>query len=284
MLNKLLKHEYKATARFFLPAYGIFAALLGIQRLSMLAFDRFKDMKGFLASILNFTTDLMTVVTVLGFFALLACPIVYAAVRFYKNMLGDEGYLTFTLPVTTGKNIMAKFLTSMSWILVTVLVTALCGFLYALTYDAAEVWEFFRTLGGTLSEGMRLLGGWMVVAVVLFLAAVLSQLSSNLLLLYNAMSIGQTASHHKLLASAGAYVGGYFGISLVIQCIAIGGFFFFGGDLIEWLNSASYAFTAVQGCQAVCLLLLIISVGYILVSVLFYFLSRYFLGKKLNLA
>ena len=35
--------------------------------------------------------------------------------RFYKSLLGDEGYLMFTIPVKAWQNILNKLLVSMLW-------------------------------------------------------------------------------------------------------------------------------------------------------------------------
>ena len=35
--------------------------------------------------------------------------------RFYHNLLGNEGYLMFALPVSTSEHIIAKILTALIW-------------------------------------------------------------------------------------------------------------------------------------------------------------------------
>lgn len=282
MLSKLMKHEYKATARFFLPAYGIFAALLVVQRLSMLAFDNLGKVPEIVDRIVGFTTGLFSVLTVLGFIGLVVCPMVYAVIRFWRNMIGDEGYLTHTLPVSTGRSIMAKFLVGGSWELVTFLVTILLGILYALSCDAGSVGDFFAGLGRVFSEGWQALGGWLILLLVLIVLSVLAQVGYNFMAAYSAMSMGQTANRHKLLASAGIYVGISFATTSVVQILMIALGTIFGSQLME--SFEFFMITSVGVCQFVCCVLAICLVFNVLMAALHFFLGRHFLRKKLNLA
>ena len=49
------------------------------------------------------------------FIGLMVITFVVCIIRFYKSLLGDEGYLMFTLPVETWKHIFNKLLIAMMW-------------------------------------------------------------------------------------------------------------------------------------------------------------------------
>ena len=69
--------------------------------------------------------------------AIVACSIavtVYVAVRYYKNIYTDEGYLTNTLPVTARQIVLSKLFTSIIWTMLTGIVVSLS--VLSLTYTA----------------------------------------------------------------------------------------------------------------------------------------------------
>lgn len=103
MLAKLIKYELGATARVFLPLYAI---ILIVSLLNSL--------------FLSFRLTMMTVgasaVLVSLFLAMAVIVIVIAIQRYHRNLFGDEGYLTNTLPVRSSSLIWSKLLTTLLWI------------------------------------------------------------------------------------------------------------------------------------------------------------------------
>lgn len=289
MLKKLMKHEFRATRRFFLPAYVIFAVLLVVERLSLLAMPAVEKSDGILGAMVGVTMTLITAITVIGLIVLMAAPVIYNIIRFYRNMLGDEGYLTFTLPVSTGQLIGSKLLTAVVWEILTGIVVILCGGAFLATLDVQSTREFFEMAGKVWNEVWCAVGGWTIVLVVVILFAMFSQLFVQMLTLYTSMSIGQCAGKHRLLASAGCYVGincitsWLLQIPMSILTVAMG-----NEQLIDWLdqiltealNTSNYVFFS----QIMVVILLIAILGNALLGTVHYFLSRYFLTKKLNLA
>ena len=96
MLKKLLKHEFRATARTY---GGLYLALLAVSVL-------------FGASIRGWNgTNSDAYSTAVGLLSL-----AYTAVqRFYGNLLGREGYLMHTLPVTEAQLVGAKLISGTVW-------------------------------------------------------------------------------------------------------------------------------------------------------------------------
>lgn len=282
MLKKLLKQEYKATGRFFLPAYAIFAALLVIERLSMLAATNLAKAGDLAGQIAEIFVGLFTAVTVLGLIVMILSPFIYATVRFYRNMLGDEGYLMHTLPVTASQHLWAKLLTAGSWEVITILVMAAYGSLFFLTVDPAQTAAFFQGLGDLFAQGFQALGAWMLLLILLTLAALLLQMGHNLLSLYSAMSIGQTAAKHKLLSSAAAYLGIQFATATLLQLLGLSMVLSAGQWWIHFMEDGLPTSSLI--CRYVCILLLAVCLINALLAALHFFLSRHMLTKKLNLA
>ena len=90
MLGKLLKYELKATSRVFIPLY---IAILVVSIVNGLSLN---------LEILNIQ-GLATIVLMCLFISLFVITIVVTIQRFNKNLLKDEGYLMFTLPVNSIK-------------------------------------------------------------------------------------------------------------------------------------------------------------------------------------
>lgn len=138
MLGKLLKQDFRATARIMLPLYaavpvlGLFTNL--ITRLC-------ENQNGFLIRTIG---ALVSFVFSLSLIAAVVTTVVLMILRFYRNLMTDEGYLMFTLPVSTTELIFSKLIVSIVWFLGTFAVDAL-GLLLS------------GTLGGTrISSGFGL--------------------------------------------------------------------------------------------------------------------------------
>ena len=97
---KLLKYEWKACARTCLPMYAAVLLLAVVNRLTMT--DRIQEL------MYGIPTALLALLYVAVMVAVLVVTEVILIQRFYKSLLGDEGYLMFTLPVTVSQHIWAK--------------------------------------------------------------------------------------------------------------------------------------------------------------------------------
>ena len=116
MLGKLLKYEFKATSRILLPLYGallIFAFIVKIFIGTKLDGVNMDFLGGIPAVVSIFTYGAtMAAVFIVTIFIIIQ--------RFYKNLLGDEGYLMNTLPVSTTSNISSKLISAIIWSLVSI--------------------------------------------------------------------------------------------------------------------------------------------------------------------
>ncbi len=133
MLSKLMKHELRATKRTMLPAILILlAASLGAR----FGLTSFMDSNNEALILLG---SLLTMAYVIFTFGLIIACAVLMVVRFYKNMMGDEGYLMFTLPVSIHQHIWSKLLTSTLWMVLCGITIVVSAFLlvagYAIDFD-----------------------------------------------------------------------------------------------------------------------------------------------------
>lgn len=109
MLIKLIKHDIKSSYRDLFPLY------LGLLLFAVIA-----------AISVNPEREWLSVVTILPFFALFIATTVIltlTVIKLFTNRLySKEGYLTFTLPVTTLETFLSKIITAVLWTLLTFLV------------------------------------------------------------------------------------------------------------------------------------------------------------------
>ena len=114
MLGKLIKHEFKDTAKNFCAMYLIVLLIGVVLKVAIEIEVSFKIDN----IILEVVSLIMVTAFVLGILAIMFGTIILILKRFYDNVVKDEGYLTFTLPVSTGKIIATKALVSYLWIII----------------------------------------------------------------------------------------------------------------------------------------------------------------------
>ena len=109
MLGKLMKYEFRATAIYFLPIYVVLVLVSGLRYVVSLISQKFSN--GF-SAFSGFSLSAIYLLLALG---LAITTFIVIIIRFYKNLLGTEGYLMFTLPVSVEQNILAKLIPSVVW-------------------------------------------------------------------------------------------------------------------------------------------------------------------------
>ena len=266
MLTKLIGYEMKAFGRIILPLYAAtlgmsFLIGLGVRFLPEEAYNNFFGA----TVIMIFSVLIISTMVMTG---------ILCVQRFYQNLLGNEGYLMFSLPVGTHQLILSKILASLIWTFLGS-VTALCtGLILAVTVvPYRDLIGAVRILGIKLSEldvqmmvnGMGSLFLWIIVGVLSFTAMLMQ--------IYASLAIGHQWSSHRILGS----VLTYFGIN-TLRGIASGLLVNIGiqtglpGFIMTQTGQESLVPVQVS---AVCMALVLI--------VVFSYLTWYFLDRKLNL-
>ena len=97
---KLLKYEWKACARTCLPLYGAIILVALINHL--LYSEAVPDL------LFGIPAAIMSMLYAVIFAAVFVATAVILVQRFYKSLLGGEGYLMFTLPVSVTQHIFSK--------------------------------------------------------------------------------------------------------------------------------------------------------------------------------
>ena len=135
--------------------------------------------------------------------AFLVATEVLVFLRFYKHFFSDQGYLTFTLPVSRAKLFASKTVNAMLWMVFSAGVVGICAFEYVLIVPPEFV--LFDAIGSLLkgiweSGGLSLL---LLVEMVLIFLASLWLTTSVIQLCITVASI--LVKKLKLLVAVGIY-------------------------------------------------------------------------------
>lgn len=265
MLGKLLKYEIKATARIFLPLFGLIIVLAVVNKIFMpLNHENFQIPQAISMSVYCVLVAAMFVMT-----------LVVTIQRFYKNLLGDEGYLSFTLPVRTHSHIDSKMIVALLWSVLSVVVMALSIFIMVIDREGlTQVHEFFTDVALLYSRyGMPA-----VLLTIEGIVLVLVSILSGVVEIYAAITIGNLVPKHKLLAGFGSYIG--FG---VIQQIIVSIFMTASNNqLRDYFESFHYSGNEIP-FQPIATALTALLVFCLVFGLIFYFLTDWLLHRKLNL-
>ena len=188
MLNKLIKYEFKATSRIFLPLY------LGVLIVATLNKIAIEVKGGFQEAFTD--SFIMTLATVLIYFAIIISLLVitFAIIveRFRKNILCDEGYLMNTIPVKPWENISSKLIIAVMWNLFSVII----GAISVLILDYRMIADIFNTIMDQFGNSY-----FIMVGVSSLIGAI-----TTTLMIYLSLAVGNIFSQNKILAAIGTFI------------------------------------------------------------------------------
>ena len=267
MLKKLYKHEFHSLFRNLLP---IWAALIGFAALSRLTF-----LMDFDNNVLNTVRVLSVTAYVLGIFAVFIVGLVIVVMRFYKNLLTHEGYLTFTLPFTPTQHIVCKLVCG-AVVMIIDFVIVICSLLIlgAGTEVLGEILGAIKLALTELPEYFSA-GQIALISSEIFLLMLLAPIQS-LLMFYAAMALGQQFKN-KVGGAAISYICLYAAVQIITSLIMIPVSFATAGSMDEFDNLIN---NSVMYLGIFLLFMIVLSA---VLSVVYFIITRHFLTKKLNL-
>lgn len=229
MLGKLLKYDFRSMGKQF--AF-VWPAVLVLALVNRFTFGGLFQEGG---ADIGLPGQLATGLTFLVYWAVILATMVLTLVfiiqRFFKGLLGDEGYLMHTLPVKTWQLIVSKLICGMTACIISVLV-ALLSVLIIIpvpTADLLDFWpELFRALG---SQGVN---GFLAPLELLLL--ILVSLVQCCLHLYLAMAIGHLFGKNRIVMSVVAFLA----INFVVSFLFSSAFFSFVSLLGEQVTELVY--------------------------------------------
>lgn len=209
MLKMLYRYENRYYAKIMPLCYLILAGILLICRLTVELFSYLESSlpedSGLLV-LIGMPESFMIMLSAAAVFAVIVIPLILLAVRFWKNLIRDGGYLSLTLPVKPQAHVGCKIITSFIWTVISALAAVLLVSAAVLILNGEAVdglSNFIREMRE--AEEMTRNG-------VIFL--IVSAAVSGLLLALTeaaridfSMSIGQLTRKNKLLAAVGCWFG-----------------------------------------------------------------------------
>lgn len=288
MLKKLMKHDFRALSRTLFPLQigvlggGLLATLLTALTIRLGENSSSVGSSALLRQIVMGISAMASVLIGVAVMASALVTLLLICNHFYRSFLGDEGYLTFTLPVPTSKLIWSKLLTGMLWTLingVVIMVTLLIFSVFGTTTNSianGEVLQAFRMFfTDVLPEAAKYIN--MPIAVIEVVVVGILGLASQLLEIYFAIVVGgQVAKKHRVLAAIGMYLLINMGVGMISTTfLSVVGFGEgFSTMVLETAPQITAFTTSMLGWYAV------LFAG---LSVLFFFLIRSIFKKNLNL-
>lgn len=253
---KLLKYEWKACARACLPFYGAIILVALINHL--LYSEAVPDL------LFGIPAAIMSMLYAVIFAAVFVATAVILVQRFYKSLLGGEGYLMFTLPVSVTQHIFSKAIIAVA----DVLSELPCGVSeHPPVIDGINPAAFsFFDLAAVpyVLEGLL----WLVLCAF---AAVL--------FIYLCIALGHLAKKHRLLM---AFVW-YFVLSTAVQIIGMLVLMAGGNAITESMARSIVLFWKSMGSGAVHFVVLILCLVSAAAAAVCFAGTRYILTHKLNL-
>lgn len=293
MLKKLLRYDLTAVWRIWwiaavsvlglsvISGFGIRLLLVGIE-------SGIHSSVGFIQEIIFVSVGYVSVaVTTLGLEGFVILTEVLVFIRYYRNFFSDEGYLTFTLPVSRQSLYLSKTLSALIWLAASGFVTMVCLMNVSLIAPPLEQGNImfnpvvFREVSKGLGEVFSSLGiGWSFLYVLEgFLLSFISAVF-NVGLLQFCITFGSViARRKKVLVSIGIYYGVVSVISAVISTLV----FLSGTSLFPQLLIRFEGMTVTANRLFLAVLGLIICAVTVMFAMFFHFLTQDLLEKKLNL-
>lgn len=259
---KLLKYEWKACARTCLPLYGVLILMSLISRILYVIPKN---------ASLDFMLPAISSMLYMG--VMMAAFVVTAVIliqRFYKNLLGSEGYLMFTLPVTVSQHLFSKTIIAV----VMIGLSGLSAFLsIGIFADMSFGTLFVDMIKGVARSGGLLFGLELLVLAVLGIA-------DMALFVYMCMALGHLAGKHRLLMSVVWYVVLSTAVQVLLLLVMMGG----GNAVPEpFVDLMKVWWSGITPMGAAHLMLRFCCVFTLLSDAVYFLVTRWILVHKLNL-
>ena len=268
MLIKLLKHEFRATARIMGPLYLILLAVaLGFNFSARLADSRY--------TVVNILAALVILAYVAAIIGVFIVAFILMLQRFYKNLLGDEGYIMFTLPASVHQHVWSKLIVSAVWFIATgaavILSVFVAAFNVSFLADLASVFpELFRELNAYYAFNGT-------AFILEFLVLMLAACMSFSLQFYAALAVGHSFANHKMALSVLFFFVFQFVMQLISGTLLV---MLDQGPLQSLLSGLNFHVSGMPAIHIAMLLMIAMTVIY---GAVFYIVTTITLKKRLNL-
>lgn len=184
MFGKLMKYEMKSLSKGLIPLYG---AILAVALINSIMWSVGGNGPASTSGTISSLSHITAMLVYFGLCVAIAVVTFLVVVqRFYKGLLGQEGYLMFTLPVPTWQLTLSKLVGAT----IMTILSGIVGILSVIILGSVGInWgAFFRDLDMTF------------ICIELFLLGIVST-ASMVTDIYIAMALGHLSNKHRVAMS-----------------------------------------------------------------------------------
>ena len=286
MLFRLIKHEIKSVWKIFGLLYIATIAMAIVNRLISVYIDSLypdtQDYGLLPMDKINIATTFHGIarfMLVALFIALIVITLVVMIQRFHKNLLGDEGYLMFTLPVKTSSLILSKFIVS----IIFQIFSLICFIINMIIITGENIFTVTKGLVERLGRSWDVLLSYPNVGEVfttvfsMFFFIIFSWLAANLLI-YFCLAIGHLFNRHRILIAVVTFFVVVTGVQIAFALLGVQ----FLQTIFESVFYVGYTYYEINNLTGYYTMILpgIMLLG----TAIIYFVTYKILSKKLNIS
>ena len=190
MFGKLMKYELKATYKWYLIISGVLAILSIFA--GLLASSVITGAATYTADTTYTIVGIIVLVIFAGYIGLTLTNYIIIIRRFYNNIFGREGYLTWTLPTGSHTVLLVKVTSALIWSIFCFISLILSLLIFLGVIGLAQQQNIFDVLGPVFEH----IGSTLIWQSLLF--QVLATIS-GILMLYCAISLGQLFINNRIV-------------------------------------------------------------------------------------
>ena len=190
MFGKLMKYELKATYKWYLIISGVLAILSIFA--GLLASSVITGASTFTENTALTIGSIVVLVIFTGYIGLTLTNYIIIIRRFYNNIFGREGYLTWTLPTGSHTVLLVKVTSALIWSIFCFISLILSLLIFLGVIGLAQQQNIFDLLGPLFEK----IGSSLIWQSLLF--QVLATIS-GILMLYCAISLGQLFINSRIV-------------------------------------------------------------------------------------
>ena len=263
MFGKLLKYDFRSMFKQFAFIWPAALVLAVVNRFTISGMDS-------TSSVGETTAGVAMLVYVAILMAMFIVALVFTVQRFYKGLLGDEGYLMHTLPVKPWQLVGSKLLCAVVTTFLSVVVAVL-SILLIVPWGREEIQELFRGLGYIFSHwNIQATHGLIGLLEVCLL--MMASFATGYLQIYLALSVGHLFNKNRIAMSVIAFIA----INAVVSALT-------GRILSPFLDTFARIINDMSGAASFHSVVWIAIAGELILSAVYFVGTEFILRKKLNL-
>ncbi len=275
MLGKMIKHEFKATSRLFLPLYAVVIVLTPILALLY----RLAAHIGRNSPVGSFITGTSVAGYVIMLIGLCIASVLFIVIRFYRTVVTSDAYLTFCLPVKPGQILFSKLLTGVVWEITSVCIVIL-SILLTLVIEGSSIPGELRLMLAEISPIIGATYGSVALFFVHIALLILVSAIAGTLAFFLAICLGQLFNQRRVIASIGMYVAVYMACQMVSMAVMMP--FMLGTAQTMVIGNVSGVDINISEIPTFGILTTVL-VLQICFAVVYFIISSWILKKKINL-